>query len=489
MKRLLPGELSTEDRGVHPDGSSLEQSPDVGFLPKKSKKQPHRSELLTYNHLIHPDNPYFNKPPDFGFLAKKFPYLEEFVGENDDKTVYFKWGKKNAIKWVASLLSLPRMLTKALLQNDFGIEWDMPDSHLAPTITLRISYLNWIHEILHLHPLYQNCDNADTLGIDIGTGASCIFPILGHSLYKWSFLGTDIDASSIASSQSIVEKNHCEQSINLLQRSTEQPLLTDIASHALKPITFCMCNPPFYASKEEVGVNPHIPKDATDMEIITPGGECEFISRIVRESLQLQRTILLYTSLVAKKHTLKPILRLLREANVPSIATPVMGQGRTLRWCICWSFDEQFERAFDANRTRYTVFGKRKENRKRHDVTFRFAGEESVVWERINAFCSACDGVQLCQEDGGVVCKVSNFEYHFPYGEGKGVNGPVCCTFAVKVEKDKDGCNVLFEVMEGDRKLFFTVAEQLMNDVQRTSRRWRRYNMKKMISVVCCTKQ
>ena len=106
MKRSLPGELSTGDRGVRPDGSSLEQSPDVGFLPKKSKKQPHRSELLTYNHLNHPDNPYFNKPPDFGFLAKKFPYLEEFVGENDDKTVYFKWGKKNAIKWVASLLSL-----------------------------------------------------------------------------------------------------------------------------------------------------------------------------------------------------------------------------------------------------------------------------------------------------------------------------------------------------------------------------------------------
>ena len=87
-----------------------------------------------------------------------------------------------------------------------------------------------------------------------------------------------------------------------------------------------------------------------------------------------------------------------------------------------------------------------------------------------------------------MVCKVSNFEYHFPYGEGKGMNGPVCCTFAVMVEKDKDGCNVLFQVMEGDRKLFFTVAEQLMNDVQRTSRRWRRYNTKKMISVVCCTK-
>jgi 23S rRNA A1618 N6-methylase RlmF len=30
-------------------------------------------------------------------------------------------------------------------------------------------------------------------GIDVGTGASAIYPLLGTSVYGWAFLATDID--------------------------------------------------------------------------------------------------------------------------------------------------------------------------------------------------------------------------------------------------------------------------------------------------------
>ena len=44
-------------------------------------------------------------------------------------------------------------------------------------------------------------------GLDIGTGASLIYPILGVTEYDWSFIATDIDAKSIASAEKIIEAN------------------------------------------------------------------------------------------------------------------------------------------------------------------------------------------------------------------------------------------------------------------------------------------
>jgi 23S rRNA (adenine1618-N6)-methyltransferase len=33
--------------------------------------------------------------------------------------------------------------------------------------------------------------------LDIGTGASCIYPILGQTVYQWHFVASDIDPISI----------------------------------------------------------------------------------------------------------------------------------------------------------------------------------------------------------------------------------------------------------------------------------------------------
>jgi len=35
------------------------------------------------------------------------------------------------------------------------------------------------------------------MGLDVGIGANCIYPIIGNALFEWSFVGTDIDEDAL----------------------------------------------------------------------------------------------------------------------------------------------------------------------------------------------------------------------------------------------------------------------------------------------------
>ena len=137
------------------------------------------------------------------------------------------------------------------MKKDFGLEWDIPNSHLTPGLTGRINYLNWIHEVLHLIPEILESSSQNQSGIDVGTGASCIYPLLGNALYGWTFDATDIDNESVISSEHLVALNKLDHAIQIHQRTTSQPLLTDLVA---TPVSFSMCNPPFFSSMEEVCV-------------------------------------------------------------------------------------------------------------------------------------------------------------------------------------------------------------------------------------------
>lgn len=152
--------------------------------------------------------------------------------------------------WFQQSFFTHRTLTKILLKKDFGIEWDIPDSHLAPGLTGRINYLNWINEVLNLVP--EN-PNSTRQGIDVGTGASCIYPLLGNALYGWKFDATDIDEESVDASLHLIQLNRLEEHIRVHKRTPEQPLLSGFgAGFATAPITFSMCNPPFFSNADEV---------------------------------------------------------------------------------------------------------------------------------------------------------------------------------------------------------------------------------------------
>lgn len=51
---------------------------------------------------------------------------------------------------------------------------------------------------------------------------------------------------------------------------------------------FCMCNPPFFESLEEAGLNPKTACGGTSEEMVCSGGEKAFITRIIEDSTQLK---------------------------------------------------------------------------------------------------------------------------------------------------------------------------------------------------------
>ena len=147
-----------------------------------------------------------------------------------------------------------------------------------------------------------------------------------------------------------------------------------------------------------------------------------FVSRMIEESLILRDGIHLYTSLLGRKRSLRVILRKLRELKIPSVGSTVLYQGKTCRWCVCWSFDHRFQKAFDANPLRYKVFGRKKLLQQRQDVVFVVDGveEEEEIWKRIDDFCQACEGVEITgeheNEEGSMKIRIHHFIYHFPDG-------------------------------------------------------------------------
>lgn len=53
---------------------------------------------------------------------------------------------------------------------------------------------------------------------------------------------------------------------------------------------FCMCNPPFFETMEEAGLNPKTSCGGTPEEMVCCGGEKAFITRIIEDSIVLKQS-------------------------------------------------------------------------------------------------------------------------------------------------------------------------------------------------------
>lgn len=289
---------------------------------------------------------------DFQDLASRHPSLSQYlsVDTRSAKRAGLDFTNPQACK----------ELTRIILLEDFGIKWFIPDGHLVPPVPNRLNYILWLRDLIALSSPPPR-KTADTItGLDVGCGASLIYPLLGSKLFGWKFLGVDVTAEALTAARQNIESNP-----DLAQLIELQPVEMTVTQHDYfhkvtdranahsqlgiltqcaeffkeRTFTFSMCNPPFFETIEEAGRNPQTSFGGTEVEMVYPGGEWAFVSQMVEDSLSLKDKIYWFTTMVGKKKTLKQMRKLLHGiSDVSALRTTEFVQGRTSRWGIAWSF-------------------------------------------------------------------------------------------------------------------------------------------------------
>lgn len=99
-----------------------------------------------------------------------------------------------------------------------------------------------------------------------------------------------------------------------------------------------ICNPPFFASLED---KRHLQKESFESrpeEVCCEGGELEFVSRIVRESLEMAAPPRLFAIYVGRKESVGELRRRFSEENRIRLFSETLYQGKTARWVLFWRF-------------------------------------------------------------------------------------------------------------------------------------------------------
>lgn len=292
---------------------------------------------------LHPQNKHRGQY-DFKSLVAALPQLEGFVFENKFGSQTIDFSDPISVK----------MLNKAILICDYGIaNWDIPLGYLCPPIPGRADYVHYVADILAEENGGKLPHGKSIKCLDIGTGANCIYPIIGHQVYGWNFVGTDIDAVSVKAAKAIVDFNPMlKNSIEIrLQKNKSHFFDGIIEKEERFDITFC--NPPFYSSPEEaLEKNLKKTQNLTEKnriegvrnfggnanELWIEGGELKFIISMIRESARFSENCKWFTSLVSKKEHLDRIYKEFEKIKVNQFKTIEMAQGQKVSRIVAWKF-------------------------------------------------------------------------------------------------------------------------------------------------------
>lgn len=281
---------------------------------------------------------------DFDALIIAHPPLKDFVRPNKYGDDSIEFSNPVAVK----------SLNTALLKHFYKIEfWDIPENYLCPPIPGRADYIHHIAQLLGSKNNYKIPMNNKVTCLDIGTGANCIYPIIGHQEYGWRFIGTEIDEVAFKSAIKIVKSNEdLKDKVELRLQDNPKHIFKGI----IKPkdqIDLIICNPPFHASAKEANASAlrkvrnlktkkskkvELNFGGTNNELWCEGGEKRFINSMITESQAFSKSCYWFSTLVSKKENLKGIYQALRTAEVDQIKTINMGQGNKLSRIVAWTF-------------------------------------------------------------------------------------------------------------------------------------------------------
>lgn len=333
---------------------------------------------------LHPRNAHLGRY-DFDKLEQANPNLSQFVilSPRDEKTVNFSDPK--------AVVALNEALLKAYYGVDF---WQIPQGYLCPPIPGRVDYIHYLADLLSdtLNALPEKTAEMDDESeenhpkgsanhkmsvLDIGTGANCIYPLLGSTRYGWNFVGSDIDPISVKTAQLLVEANRkLKGKIKVRLQSDQASIFKGI----IKPqdtFALSMCNPPFHESMEKAAEGslrkvhnlsksksssansasfkaaalqsdgkPVLNFAGTENELCYEGGEIAFLTRMANESLEFSDQVCWFTSLVSKQENVPMLEQQLKNLSAKQVKVIHMSQGHKMTRFVAWTFlslEEQAE--------------------------------------------------------------------------------------------------------------------------------------------------
>lgn len=296
---------------------------------------------------LHPRNRHRERY-DFKALTNSCPELCPFVVTNDYGDESIDFFDPAAVK----------MLNKALLKHFYDIVyWDIPKNYLCPPIPGRADYIHHIADLVY-GSIPENMENVRPDGekircLDIGVGANCIYPIIGHNEYGWSFIGTDIDPVAIESAQKIIDMNPSLHGVVELRLQSDPKEIFNgiIKKNELFDIT--ICNPPFHSSFEDAQsvtirklrnlkqkkINkPTLNFGGQNNELWCEGGEEWFIKEMIHQSQQFSTTCHWFTTLVSREDNLAGYYKALGNINATEVKTILMSHGNKSSRLLAWTF-------------------------------------------------------------------------------------------------------------------------------------------------------
>ena len=279
---------------------------------------------------LHPKNK-FNKGYNFEELIKINPKLEPFVSTNQFDVVTIDFSNPEAVK----------ELNKGLLFSYDKVSiWNFPKENLCPPIPGRLDYIHYLNDLI------TSEENVKVL--DIGTGATCIYPLLGVAEYNWTFVATDIDFASLDTAQDIIDDNNLGGQIKLRRQEDENNILKGILKNE-DSFSVVMCNPPFYKSAEEAqGANKRKNRNlgnntvrnfsGNNNELWYVGGEKAFLHNYLYESSLFKEKSKWFTSLVSNKDNIKSLEKSSTKLGAVEFKVIPMTQGNKVTRIACWRF-------------------------------------------------------------------------------------------------------------------------------------------------------
>lgn len=274
---------------------------------------------------------------NFEQLIANNPQLSEFVFKNKYDNLTIDFALPNAVK----------CLNTTLLKTYYGIKyWDFPDENLCPPIPSRVEYIHLLNDLFMTSGIHK-----EITVLDIGTGATCIYPLLGKKVYDWSFIASETNKKSLNNASQIVNRNNLSQAIEFRFQNNPQHILSNVIIESDK-IHASMCNPPFFKNEEEATFETQrklkgLKQDTSQMtrnfsgtagELWYTGGEKAFLHNYLYQSSLFKTQCFWYSSLVSKKDHVKSMLKSLKKLGATSTKVLDIVLGNKKSRVVAWTF-------------------------------------------------------------------------------------------------------------------------------------------------------